>query len=175
VAQSSSAFKSLSREERIVFDDSYSQIKMAFIKASYYHVTFKIAIESQIIESSFSISKEGKAIFPDHYGQILQQLLLPSLDALSLYGNSYDHFNSKKYFNLLSGWGHISTIELLLQSRTDISADDVGQALEHVAEGGHTLIIEPFLKRNTEIYADHIGLALRYVEKMIEQKHDSIT
>jgi hypothetical protein len=126
----------------------------------------------------FSSLSDFSAIFPDHYGQILQQLLLPSLDALSLYGNLDDHFNSKKYFNLLSGWGHISTIELLLQSRTDISADDVGQALEHVAIGGNTLIIEPFLEeRNTEISADHIGLALRNaaIVKLLLQSNTEIS
>jgi hypothetical protein len=125
----------------------------------------------------FSSLSDLSAIFPDYYGQILQQLLLPSLDALSLYGNSYDHINSKKYFNLLSGWGHISTIELLLQSRTDISADDVGQALEHVAIGGHTIIIEPLLQRNTEISADHIGLALRNaaIVKLLLQSNTEIS
>jgi hypothetical protein len=126
----------------------------------------------------FSSLSDFSAIFPHHYGQILQQLLLPSLDALSLYGNLDDHINSKKYFNLLSGWGHISTIELLLQSRTDISANDVGQALEHVAIGGNTLIIEPFLEeRNTEISADHIGLALRNaaIVKLLLQSNTEIS
>jgi ankyrin repeat protein len=132
-----------------------------FCKPSYLSPRDQPLFWRSLIFSSFT---DFSAIFSDHSSQIIEKLqLLPSLDEeklLFVYGLLDDQFTSKNHFYLLSDWGHKSTIELLLQRRTDISADHVGSALEHAARSGYSSIVELLLQRHTDIHEFHVGCAL---------------
>jgi hypothetical protein len=56
--------------------------------------------------------------------------------------------------------GHTSVVELLLQSRTDISADHIGRSLCNAAYGGHTFTVKLLLQLRFSILVAHFGLAL---------------
>jgi hypothetical protein len=49
--------------------------------------------------------------------------------------------------------GHTFIVELLLQSRTDIVAEHVGDALVCAAIAGHSPVVNAILQRRTDIYA----------------------
>jgi hypothetical protein len=119
-----------------------------------------------LIFSSFTVFS---SIFRHHSVEILQQIyLLASLDedeSIFVYGLLDDLFLSKSHFPLVAYWGHASTVKLLLQSRTDISADHVKSALINAAEGGHTSTIDSLLQRSDDIPPNYIGSALRNAAK----------
>jgi ankyrin repeat protein len=119
-----------------------------------------------LILSSFSVFS---SLFSLYSSQILQHSQLsPSLNQFqSLFINEIldDQFSPKYYFRLVAEWGHTFTVDLLLQRRTDISADDVGSALESAAEGGHMSTVDLLLQLRTDISADDVGSALESAAK----------
>jgi ankyrin repeat protein len=56
--------------------------------------------------------------------------------------------------------GNSNIVELLLHSRTDISADYIGRALFSAARGGHTSIVELLLQSRNDIPADYVNYSL---------------
>jgi hypothetical protein len=121
-----------------------------------------------LILSSFT---DFSLISPQHSRQIMEQLqLISSLDEnqdqfLFGYGLLDDQFDSAYHFPLVAGWGHTTTVKLLLQHRTDISARYVGSALCEAAQGGHTSIVEILLQHRTYISTYYAGNALEYAAK----------
>jgi hypothetical protein len=55
----------------------------------------------------------------------------------------------------------IAIVELLLQRRTEIPADDCDFALENAAFEGHLSTVELLLQSRTDIPANHVRLACR--------------
>lgn len=114
----------------------------------------------------FSSVTDYSKRFPQNSCEILQKLQLlpsPSLDKVqSLFDDGLldNQFSSYHHFHLVSGWGHASTVKLLLNHRTDISAYHAGWALFDASGSGHNIIVELLLNHRTDISADHAGWAL---------------
>jgi hypothetical protein len=105
-----------------------------------------------LVFSSFSVFS---SIFPQYSIQILHQLqLLISLDdvqTIFVYGLLGDEFSSEDPFELVSGWGHTSTVDHHLKCRTDITSYDAGKSLEKAAQSGFTTLVDLLLHRRLDI------------------------
>jgi ankyrin repeat protein len=138
-------------------------ITLNYSKPEYFPTYYQPHFWRSLIFSSFT---EFSLISPQESSQIIQQLNLFSyLDEVQLlcgYGLLDDQFLPKDHFLLVTGWGHTSTVKLLLQNRDDISYDHISRAFFYAARtgSGHTAIVELLLKYRTNISADDVGYAL---------------
>jgi ankyrin repeat protein len=138
----------------------------------------------------FSSFTDFSSISPQHSRQIMEQLqLISSLDEnqdqflfgyadflglepckgnsrLCFYRNRFvyglldDQFDSVYHFHRVAGWGHTTTVKLLLQHRTDVSAIYVGWGLKTASEGGHISTVKLILQSHIDISARYVGSAL---------------
>jgi hypothetical protein len=109
----------------------------------------------------FSSFTDFSSISPQHSRQIIEQLQslssLVEVETIFVYGLLDDQFTSKNHFRLVLGWGHTSTVKLLLlllKCRTDILANSC--ALIFASEKGQISI----LQRHTDIPDFLVGEAL---------------
>jgi hypothetical protein len=146
-----------------VFRDYMS---LNYCKPSYLHTQHQPLFWRSLIFSSFT---DFTSISPQHSRQIIEQLqLLPSLvevETIFVYGLLDDQFKSKNHFRLVLGWGHTSTVKLLLQGRTDISAFYADLTLPYAAKHGQLAIVKLLLQQDTKIYYDSVCCAIRKAVK----------
>jgi hypothetical protein len=138
-------------------------ITLNYSKPPYFLPQHQSLFWRSLIFSSFT---EFSLISPQESSQIIQQLnlfsYLDEVQLLFVYGLLDNQFLPKDHFLLVTGWGHTSTVKLLLQNRDDISYDHISRAFFYAARtgSGHTAIVELLLKYRTNISADDVGYAL---------------
>jgi hypothetical protein len=117
----------------------------------------------------FSSFADFFSICPHISHQILQQLQLStSLDEGQppfFYGLLGNRLHSPYHLVVAAGWGHVSTVDRLLQRCNYISADNVSRALLNAAKCGYTSTVKLLLQRRTDLSADHVSWALRSAAK----------
>ena len=113
-----------------------------------------------LVFSSFSAFS---SLLPNHSRQISDQIFLLSGQNLSILDHDLvDYqFSSDVQFASVAVWGHTATVDLLLQSRADISAKWVGLALQYAVISGHTDTVDIILQRRTDFPAYRAEEALR--------------
>ena len=109
----------------------------------------------------FSSFTAFSAILPILSSEIFEQIFQSTDQSILANDLVENQFLSGFYFYLVASWGHTPTVEILLQRRTDISADNAGCALRTAASGGHTPIVKILLDCRTDILAGNAGFALR--------------
>jgi hypothetical protein len=159
---------------RFIFNDSIlshdfrDYITLNYCKPSDLSPQHQPLFWRSLILSSFT---DFSSILPQHSRQIMEQLqLISSLDEnqdqfLFGYGLLDDQFDSAYHFPLVAGWGHTTTVKLLLQHRTDVSAIYAGWGLKTASEDGHISIVKLLLQSHIDISVDYIGNALQYAAK----------
>jgi len=108
----------------------------------------------------FSSFTAFSAILPILSSEIFEQIFQSTDQSILANDLVENQFLSGFYFYLVASWGHTPTVEILLQRRTDISADNAGCALRTAASGGHTPIVKILLDCRTDISAVNAGRAL---------------
>lgn len=150
---------------RIISQDSPLTHLFRHYIAQAYLQPLNLSTEQQLLfwhSLILSSISEFSSNFP-YYARLILQEISVSLDDIHthfFYGRLDDEFSPYDHFRLVARWGHSATVELLMLSRADISADDFSNALFAAAEGGHTQTVQMLINSPYNISNDDAGLAL---------------